>query len=198
MSNETANMDFKYVLQDFNNVYIGARLTFAELCEQDDTPQRLRTAVFQYVIPEVGEEIRICDALSSMTKDSKLAMVLKQLRCKIKTVKPKIKVDKKVFKIADKLGKEEILCQLSEECAELIQSCLKYRRTTKGLTPKSEEEVRENLFEELSDVLMNIEQIKYLFDKELSDTTVENVIEKWHSYKADRWYRRTFVSQEEN
>lgn len=88
MSNETANMDFKYVLQDFNNVYIGARLTFAELCEQDDTPQRLRTAVFQYVIPEVGEEIRICDALSSMTKDSKLAMVLKQLRCKIKTVKP--------------------------------------------------------------------------------------------------------------
>ena len=88
-------------------------------------------------------------------------------------------MDKKVFEIADKLGKEEILCQLSEECAELIQSCLKYRRTTKGLTPKSEEEVRENLFEELSDVLMNIEQIKYLFNKELSDTAVENVIEKW-------------------
>ena len=81
--------------------------------------------------------------------------------------------------------------------AELIQSCLKYRRTTKGLTPKSEE-VRENLFEELSDVLMNIEQIKYLFNKELSNTAVENVIEKWHSYKADRWYRRTFISQEEN
>jgi len=111
-----------------------------------------------------------------------------------------IKVDKKVFEIADKLGKEEILCQLSEECAELIQSCLKCRRTTKGLTPKSEEEVRENLFEELSDVLMNIEQIKYLFNKELSDNdnAVENVIEKWHSYKADRWYRRTFISQEEN
>ena len=72
------------------------------------------------------------------------------------------------------------------------------RRTTKGLTPKSEKEVRENLFEELSDVLMNIEQIKYLFDKELSDTSVENVIKKWHSYKADRWYKRTFISQEEN
>lgn len=107
-------------------------------------------------------------------------------------------MDKKVFEIADKLGKEEILYQLSEECAELIQSCLKYHRTIKGLTPKSKEEVRENLFEELSDVLMNIEQIKYLFNKELSDTVVENVIEKWHSYKADRWYRRTFISQEEN
>ena len=90
------------------------------------------------------------------------------------------------------------ILQEEEECAELIQSCLKYRRTTKGLTPKSEKEVRENLFEELSDVLMNIEQIKYLFDKELSDTSVENVIKKWHSYKADRWYKRTFISQEEN
>lgn len=107
-------------------------------------------------------------------------------------------MDKKVFEIADKLGKEEILCQLSEECAELIQSCLKYRRTTKGLTPKSEEEVRENLFEELSDVLLNIEQIKYLFDKELGDGEVEDNIKRWHLYKADRWYRRTFDSQEEN
>lgn len=105
---------------------------------------------------------------------------------------------KKIACVANYLGKEEILCQLSEECNELSQVCLKYRRVIKGLTPKSEEEVRENLFEELSDVLMNIEQIKYLFDKELSDTTVENVIEKWHSYKADRWYRRTFISQEEN
>ena len=45
---------------------------------------------------------------------------------------------------------------------------------------------------------MNIEQIKYLFNKELSDTAVENVIKKWHSYKVDRWYRRTFISQEVN
>ena len=43
---------------------------------------------------------------------------------------------KKIYEIADKLGKEEILCQLSEECSELIQACLKYRRTMKGLTPK--------------------------------------------------------------
>lgn len=63
-----------------------------------------------------------------------------------------------------------------------------------GSSPPKSEEVRENLFEELSDVLMNIEQIKYLFDKELSDTAVDNVIKKWHSYKADRWYKRTFIT----
>ena len=69
---------------------------------------------------------------------------------------------KKIYEIADKLGKEEILCQLSEECSELIQACLKYRRTMKGLTPKTETETKENLFEELADVLANIQQIMYL------------------------------------
>ena len=48
---------------------------------------------------------------------------------------------KKIYKIAEKLGKGEILCQLSEECSELIQACLKYNRATKGLTPKTKEEV---------------------------------------------------------
>ena len=49
---------------------------------------------------------------------------------------------KKIYEITDKLGKEEILCQLSEECSELIQACLKYRRTMKGLTPKRETEAK--------------------------------------------------------
>ena len=104
-----------------------------------------------------------------------------------------IKKDK-LHEITDKLGKEEILCQLSEECAELIQACLKYRRTMKGLTPKTETEVKENLFEELADVLLNIQQMMYLF----SDEEVEESIESIQTYKTNRWWRRTFISQEEN
>lgn len=102
---------------------------------------------------------------------------------------------KKIYEIANKLGKEEILCQLSEECAELIQACLKYRRVTKGLTPKTEDETRIDLFEELGDVLLNIEQIMYLFEKE---GDVRKVVESNQSYKSNRWWRRTFVSQDEN
>ena len=100
----------------------------------------------------------------------------------------------KINEIADKLGKEEILCQLSEECSELIQACLKYRRTMKGLTPKTETEARDNLFEELADVLANIEQMMYLFSNE----NIKDSIESIQSYKTDRWWRRTFISQEEN
>ena len=103
---------------------------------------------------------------------------------------------KKIYEIADKLGKEEILCQLSEECSELIQACLKYRRTMKGLTPKTETEAKENLFEELADVLLNIQQVMYLFSDE--DEKVEESIKSIQSYKTNRWWRRTFISQEEN
>ena len=100
----------------------------------------------------------------------------------------------KINEIADKLGKEEILCQLSEECSELIQACLKYRRTMKGLTPKTETEVMDSLFEELADVLLNIEQMMYLFSNE----NIKDSIESIQTYKTDRWWRRTFISQEEN
>ena len=101
---------------------------------------------------------------------------------------------KKIYEIADKLGKEEILCQLSEECSELIQACLKYRRTMQDLTPKTETEAKGNLFEELADVLSNIQQVMYLF----SGKEVEESIKSIQSYKTNRWWRRTFISQEEN
>ena len=100
----------------------------------------------------------------------------------------------KINEIADKLGKEEILCQLSEECSELIQACLKYRRTMKGLTPKTETEARDSLFEELADVLLNIQQMIYLFTNE----DIKDSIKSIQTYKTDRWWKRTFISQEEN
>ena len=101
---------------------------------------------------------------------------------------------KKIYEITDKLGKEEILCQLSEECSELIQACLKYRRTMQGLTPKTETEAKGNLFEELADVLLNIQQVMYLF----SDEKVEESIKSIQTYKTNRWWRRTFISQEDS
>lgn len=100
----------------------------------------------------------------------------------------------KLKEIADKLGKEEILCQLSEECAELSQACLKYRRAMKGLTPKSENEAFDNLVEEIADVLVNIRQLQYL----LCGTGISGKIDEIQSYKTDRWWRRTFISQNEN
>ena len=101
--------------------------------------------------------------------------------------------ENKLNEITDKLGKEEILCQLSEECSELIQACLKYRRAMKGLTPKTEKETRDNLIEEMADVLLNIEQLISLLGE---DTNREiNIVQ---AYKTDRWWNRTFFGQNTN
>ena len=61
-------------------------------------------------------------------------------------------------------------------------------------TPKTEKETRDNLIEEMADVLLNIQQVMYLF----SDEKVEESIKSIQSYKTNRWWRRTFISQEEN
>ena len=92
----------------------------------------------------------------------------------------------KLNKITTFLGQEEVMLQLSEECSELIQVLLKYRRATKGLTPKTIEQCQTDVIEELSDVLLNIEQLLYLND-DFKDE-IKNVQE----YKTNRWYKRLF------
>jgi transcriptional regulator of NAD metabolism len=91
MSNE---MDFKYVLQDFSNVYIGMRLTYSELERQDDTPQKLRAAVFQYLQQETGDEERLCDHIYRMRDDSVSYRVFSQLKGELKIQYPEQVTDK--------------------------------------------------------------------------------------------------------
>lgn len=52
------------------------------------------------------------------------------------------------------LGKEEILCQLAEEAAELSQAALKLRRAISqhNPTPMTADEAEKNLREEIADV----------------------------------------------
>ena len=90
---------------------------------------------------------------------------------------------------AEVLGIENILCQLAEESSELSQACLKYRRTLNGLTPKTKEEVIDNLIEEIAGVLPNIEQIYDLLGNDIKPK-IENI----QNFKGSRWYRRTFIT----
>jgi len=67
-------------------------------------------------------------------------------------------------KVADYYGYEAQSNQLVEECAELIQAVNKFRRA-KGLgqaTPVEYLDAKANLIEEITDVEVMLEQIKYL------------------------------------
>lgn len=69
-------------------------------------------------------------------------------------------------KTAKYYGYEAQSNQLIEECAELIQAVNKYRRASTGLgQPVSEDKkavAYDNLVEEIADVELMLEQIKYL------------------------------------
>lgn len=88
------------------------------------------------------------------------------------------------------IGTPATLEQLAEECAELGQAALKLARKMRGEnpTPKTQDELLENLTEEVADVLLCIEQVNLDADK----------IESVKAYKAARWRQRIEDMNHEN
>ena len=78
--------------------------------------------------------------------------------------------------------------QLVEECAELIQAVSKYRRATAGVGQPVAEDKKaialENLIEEIADVEIMLEQIKYLLQ------IPEDELEAVKLYKVNRTRER--------
>lgn len=57
------NRDYKYLLQDLSNVYLGARYTYGELIETEDIPFKIKTMVRRYILPEL-KEVDLSEKLS--------------------------------------------------------------------------------------------------------------------------------------
>lgn len=74
--------------------------------------------------------------------------------------------NEKIKEQADYFGTEDRLCQLMEECGELIQAANKYRRHINGdLTLNAIPLLlREDMREEMADVSLLIKEICYLLD----------------------------------
>ncbi|MFR9235404.1 MAG: hypothetical protein ACLVLH_21410 [Eisenbergiella massiliensis] len=49
-----ADQDFKYVIQDLTNVYIGARYTYEEMLEDDNVPHKLKEVIVRILLTEVA------------------------------------------------------------------------------------------------------------------------------------------------
>lgn len=85
-----------------------------------------------------------------------------------------------------KLSKAAILENCAEECAELNHACLKMARKIRGEnpTPKTIEEIKENLIEELADVALTMSALISALDLNMSE--IENLV----GYKTTRWKHR--------
>ena len=45
--------DYKYAIQDFSNVYLGARMTYQDLADYDGVPCKIKDAVYRIFLKEV-------------------------------------------------------------------------------------------------------------------------------------------------
>ena len=76
-------------------------------------------------------------------------------------------ISEELKRVADYYGYEEQSNQLIEECAELIQALNKYRRASGKGQPVADYQktiVLDNIIEEVADVEVMLDQIKYLLN----------------------------------
>lgn len=88
--------------------------------------------------------------------------------------------------IADKVGMEECLAQLAEECSELSQAALKYRRSLRDLTPVTKGQALKDLLEEMADVEVCREQVVFM----IGHGVCAEQIETQKHNKLLRWFGR--------
>ena len=89
--------------------------------------------------------------------------------------------------IVDQIGVPALLEQTAEECCELAQACLKMARKLRdeNPTPKSIEDIRDGLVEEMADVYVCLGEIEITTNitdgRETSDLMID---------KVRRWRKR--------
>ena len=88
--------------------------------------------------------------------------------------------------IRNNLTKEDLLCQLAEECAEFGKTALKMVRVLNGRnpTPIKRPEAFNNLIEEYADVLLCMEALG------METAEVHSMIREVQAEKLPRWKER--------
>jgi len=85
-----------------------------------------------------------------------------------------------------------------EECAELIQALIKYKRLNEGPNQKYEKTLaREKVCEEIADVQIMIEQIKHNFDDGTNPMEPDKWIAEYTNKKLERLRKRLTIMEEQ-
>lgn len=76
--------DYKYVMVDTGNVYLGAKYSYRELLQNDDVPFKIRSIVERYIMPEADPDTTLESDFYYMTADSFAYRTYRQLKIKVK------------------------------------------------------------------------------------------------------------------
>lgn len=92
---ELREEDYKYAIQDFSNVYLGARMTYQDLADYDGVPSKIKDAVYRIFFKEVSPDVTVAEHFMQLKEDSLSFMAYQQMRVSIKVISLVLKTDKK-------------------------------------------------------------------------------------------------------
>ena len=111
------NRDFKYVMHDLTNLYIGARYSYEELLILDEVPFKLKTLISRFIIREVADTTKIEDHIFYMKETDMSYQIYKQIKAKFRLNVWKDERDgvktpgykSMTYRITEILGNEELM-----------------------------------------------------------------------------------------
>lgn len=109
--NVSSYEDFKYVMQDTGNLYLGAKYTYEELLAAEMTPFKLKAIINHYVLKEASPENTLESQFYYLNRDSFLYEVFYQLKIKVKV---QMQTEKKSFFGKEKIRYEEQILSLKD------------------------------------------------------------------------------------
>ena len=80
------DQDFKYLIQNFSNIFVGGRMTYEELAEYDDTPLQLKKAIHRAIKKEIPMQTMLCDHFLNLAPDSDSFLFYQQAKITIEVV----------------------------------------------------------------------------------------------------------------
>lgn len=81
---ETENRDYKYFMQDTGSVYLGAKLSYAEILQDEMVNFKYKSIVEHYILKDTDPETTLESHLYYMTKDQFSYRTYEQLKAKVK------------------------------------------------------------------------------------------------------------------
>ncbi|MBD5501944.1 MAG: hypothetical protein HDR10_12250 [Lachnospiraceae bacterium] len=113
---ELQNNDFKYVMMDMGNIYLGAKLSYEELLNEESSPFKLKAVIRQYILKETMSDTTLESQFYYLEKGMFLYEIFSQLKVKVKVniqVEKKSLWGKSVYRYEERILKLKELAEMN-------------------------------------------------------------------------------------
>lgn len=109
-----ADRDYKHVVQDTTNVYIGGKLSYGEMLDIDEIPFKFKSLLSRYILRDVAPDTTIENHIFYMTKQDESYLVYNRIKAKFGLYvfdDKKRSYVKREYKIDEIVGNEELFAK---------------------------------------------------------------------------------------